>query len=200
MKLCSPFFFSLSGLCQFISRTFASRLPRASHQQGARQKANVLKRGLLFKSPSLFLAASIALLPGQLAAIGMTKLQSGPGPSIVSINGRQLVVCKRSPDGSLAPCAPYVIRGVVWSPASTTTNTSKTDPNNANVRRAEFGSWAAIDIPLIKAMNANTVRMLIDPGLDSNGRAVLDQLYNQGIMVIMTVDDAINDTSRLQQV
>src|SRR5436305_8126138 len=55
----------------------------------------------------------------------------GPGPSMVSIAGHQLVVQKRNLDGSLAPAAPYAIRGVVWSPASKDTTTSTGDRNNA---------------------------------------------------------------------
>jgi len=121
------------------------------------------------------------------------------GPSLVSVNGRQLIVQKRNPNGTLEPPLPYTIKGVNWSPASQNTNTSTTDPNNANVRRPEFGIWASTDIPLMKNMNVNTVRMFIDPGIDANGRAVLDQLYSNGIMVIMTVDDAVNNTARVQQ-
>lgn len=127
------------------------------------------------------------------------SLTSGPGPSVVSVNGRQLILSKRNPDGTLAPPSPYVIRGVDWSPASRNTNTSPTDPNNAAVRRPEFGLWAATDIPLLKNMHTNTVRTLIDPGLDATGTAILDQLYNNGIMVVMTVDDGINDLTRVQQ-
>lgn len=128
------------------------------------------------------------------------RIKTMPGPSIVSVNGRQLIVQKRNPNGTLEPAVPYTIHGVNWSPASQNTNTSTTDPNNANVRRPEFGIWAATDIPLMRNMNVNTVRMLIDPGFDANGRAVLDQLYSNGIMVIMTVDDAVNNMARVQQV
>jgi uncharacterized protein (TIGR03437 family) len=53
---------------------------------------------------------------------------------------------------------------------------------------------------LIKAMNVNTVRLFIDPGPNATGRAVLDQLYSNGIMVIMTVDDGINDMNRVRDV
>ena len=124
----------------------------------------------------------------------------GPGPSEVFVRGRQLIVRKRNQDGTLGPAAPYVMTGVNWSPASRETNTTPFDPNNANVRRPEFGIWAATDIPLMKRMNVNTVRLYIDPGFDNVGRATLDQLYSNGIMVILTVDDAINDQTRAQQV
>jgi Interleukin-like EMT inducer/Bacterial Ig domain/Glycosyl hydrolases family 2, TIM barrel domain len=122
-------------------------------------------------------------------------------PSRVRTSGRQLLVSQPLPDGSLGAEAPYTIRGVLWSPASTTTNTSPGDPNNANVRRPEFGIWAAQDIPLMAAMHVNTVRLVIDPGVDPAlgpiGLSVLDALYQQGIMVIMTVDDGINSLTRI---
>lgn len=124
---------------------------------------------------------------------------SGPGPSEVVVMGRQLVVRKRNQDGTLGTAAPYTVTGVNWSPASRGTNTTPFDPNNADVRRPEFSIWAPTDVPLMKGMNVNTVRLYIDPGFDNVGRAVLDQLYSNGIMVIMTVDDAINNETRAEQ-
>jgi hypothetical protein len=115
------------------------------------------------------------------------------GPSIVSVSGRQLIVSKRNPDGTLATPAPYIIRGVDWSPASQST-TGTTDD-----RRAAFGQWKDTDAPQMSAMNVNTVRTYLDVGTDSTGTAVLDQLYANGIMVMMTVDDGVNDLSRIQQ-
>jgi len=120
---------------------------------------------------------------------------------LVTVSGHRLLVQKRQPDGSLAPATPYTMRGVVWSPASKDATTSPADPNNATVRRPEFAKWSATDVPLMAGMNANTVRLFLDPGFDATlgppGLQVLDQLYARGIMVIMTVDDAINNTSRV---
>src|SRR5205814_5392174 len=98
-------------------------------------------------------------------------LPSALGPSLVSVSGRQLLVRRRNPDGTLAAPAVYVLRGVAWSPAS---------PNTGNTiasRRPEFGIWKNTDIPLLKTMNVNTVYTFFDPGLDANGTAVLDKLY-----------------------
>src|SRR6266545_2191567 len=121
-------------------------------------------------------------------------------PSIVTTSGRQLILQKRKPDGGLQPAAPYIVRGINWSAASRNTDTTKEDPQNANVRRPEFAVWARIDLPLIKRMNANTVRVPIDFGLDANGLNVLDQIYQNGLMAIVTVDDAVNNITRAQQV
>src|SRR5258706_10065879 len=109
--------------------------------------------------------------------------------SSVSVSDRQLIVRKRLGDGSLDAAAPYVIRGVVWSPASNSTSTSPSDPNNVAVRRLELSKWVATDAPLLAAMHVNTVRLVIDPGTDASGTAVLDQLYANGIMVVLTVDE-----------
>lgn len=96
------------------------------------------------------------------------------------------------------------MRGVVWSPASRTTDTFPGDPNNATIRRPEFCRWYARDIPLMKGMNVNTVRMQIDPGLDGEagtcGDAVLDSLYEHGINAIIVADGGVNDLTRVRNV
>jgi hypothetical protein len=124
------------------------------------------------------------------------------GPSLVSVSGRQLLLRRRLPDGRLAPPEPFVMRGVTWSPASRTTATTPSDPQNANRRRPEFGVWYSVDVPLMRAMHVNTVRLFMDPGFDPTlgpiGLEVLDELYRSGIMVVMTVDDGINDLARVQ--
>ncbi len=139
------------------------------------------------------LAFSILALPPATA--------QSPGPSLVSVSGRQLIVRKRNSDGTLAPAAPYAIKGLVWSPASKDTSTTPSDPNNAAVRRPEFARWAATDIPLMAGMNANTARVFLDPGFGAvdgpAGLQILDQMYARGMMVIMTVDDATNNTARI---
>jgi hypothetical protein len=115
------------------------------------------------------------------------------GPSLVSVSGRQLIVQKRNPDGSLQPPVPYVMRGVVWSPAGENTQSDN------EARRAEFANWVAADAPALAAMGVNTVRVYLDPGFSAQALAVLDTLYSNGIMVVMTVDDAVNDVSRATQ-
>jgi len=77
---------------------------------------------LLARLFTLFFIASL-ILYWRLVPADTARLQTGPGPSLVFLNGRQLIVSKRNPDGTLAPFEPYVIKGVNWSPASTTTNT-----------------------------------------------------------------------------
>ncbi len=149
----------------------------------------------------MVLSQSLAFVAAQTIS-GTARLSSSAtvvGPSVVTTSGRQLIVRKRNPDGTLGVAAPYIIRAVNWSPASKTTNTTPQDPNNASVRRAEFANWYLTDIPLLKAMNVNTVRLSLDPGLDSTASAVLDQLYSNGIMAIVTVDNGVNDTNRLTQ-
>ncbi len=129
----------------------------------------------------------------------ITRNISQAGPSLIGVVGRQLLVQQRNVDGSLQPEAPYVIRGVDWSPASRNT------PGGglASVRRPEFGTWYQTDIPLLKAMNVNTVRVFMDLGLLGDagvtvpGLTMLDEFYRNGIMVIMTVDDGNGTASRV---
>jgi len=142
-------------------------------------------------------AAAVATLGlGGLLASAAVAL---PGPSQVWVDGRQLMVRKRQPDGTLMDAAPYAIRGVCWSPASRGTQTTPADPQNAAVRRPEFGAWFQTDIPLLRRMNANTVRLFLDPGFDSTARAVLAELYRHDIMVVLTIDDAVGDTAHVRQ-
>jgi hypothetical protein len=125
-----------------------------------------------------------------------------PGPSLASVNGTQLMIQRRNLDGSLSPSVPYTMRGILWSPASSNTNTSPSDPNNANIRRPEFNKWYKTDVPLIGAMGANTVRLPLDLGFDGTlgpeGWRILSSLYAANIMVVMTVDDAVNDSTRIK--
>ena len=144
---------------------------------------------------SHFLSVAI-LLPFSLASLCCLG-----APSFVTVADTQLMVQKRLSTGELGSSAPYFIRGVCYSPASITTATTTIDPNNVNVRRKEFGKWFMTDIPLLKAINVNTVRLFIDPGfsgqLGTSGLAMLDELWRNDIMVIMTVDDGINDTNHV---
>ena len=122
-------------------------------------------------------------------------------PSLVTVSGTRLMVRKRLATGELGFSAPYFIRGVCYSPASITTATTTIDPDNATIRRQEFGEWFRTDIPLLRAINVNTVRLFIDPGfsgqLGRTGLAMLDEFWRNGIMVIMTVDNGINDTNHI---
>jgi len=149
--------------------------------------------------PTTFGTVGLVIVVLQFTVATLT-VAAPSGPSLVAASGRQLMVQKRNPDGTLASPTPWIMTGVNWSPASTNTMTSTTDPNNANVRRPEFGKWYATDLPLMKSMNVNTVRIPLDLGVDATegpvGLAVLDACYTNGIFVIMTVDNAINDTNR----
>ena len=144
---------------------------------------------------SVFLSFLVPALVWKSNTIVVThaQLNFNHGPSIVTVNGRQLIVSKRNLDGTLSSPHSYIIRGVAWSPATVATT------DNLNSRRAAFSSQSATDASLIAAMNANTVRTYLEPPLDASGLMVLDQLYNKGIMVILTVDEAKNDVPRIQQ-
>ena len=136
------------------------------------------------------LASSISLVLAPLFA------QTIPtSPSVVSIQDSRLVVRKRAPDNTLAPPGTYLVRGVVWSPTASSANAVSAGQDSAVAMRTQFGRKAGLDLPLIKALNANTVRLTIDPGLNADGLAVLDAIYAQGLMAAITVDNGTNDTA-----
>lgn len=116
-------------------------------------------------------------------------------PSLVKIQGRKLIVERRLLDGSLEKGVPFIIKGSCWSPSSIGT------PNNRWERQKEFYKWGEKDITLMRRMNANTVYVFLDFGLDAAALTLLDSLYRNNIYVIMTVDwDGTNDLQRLQAV
>ncbi len=108
-------------------------------------------------------------------------------PSVMTIDGYRLLVEKRLTDNSLDTVRPWVIKGAAWSPASIGMSADKTE------RRDAFQQWYLADIGLLKEMNATTVYTFLDFGTTSEGLAVLDALYKQGIMAIITVDNDGND-------
>ena len=133
------------------------------------------------------------------------------GPSYVYLKGSQLFVTKRQADGSLAETKPYIIKGITWSPE---TKAPDYGPNPANpeenVEYGFFFDWSArvpkghevfvywkdrqfikhylTDIPLMKKMNVNTVRVYSSFGDDPEDYIkILDEFFRNDIMVIMTV-------------
>lgn len=152
----------------------------------------------------LYLLQLVVRSGGRAAPPDFVRIRANAGPSIPTIRGYQLQLARRRLDGTLEAPVPWEMRAVCWSPASRGTITSTGDPNNAAVRRPEFSVWADVDVPLLAAMNVNTVRTFLDFGVPSDpgglavkGWDVLDQLYRRNIFVVMTVDDAIHDTARV---
>jgi hypothetical protein len=129
-------------------------------------------------------AASYAQRVSPAPTTGFT-CPAGPGPSLVEVAGRQLVVRRRQPDGSLGAPAPYRILGVNWAPACRGSGDAD--------RQAQFGVWKDVDIPLIQELGANTVRVHLDFGASTAGCAVLDALHAHGLMAVVTVDRMVAD-------
>lgn len=141
-------------------------------------------------------------------------------PSKVEINGRQLLVSRRLPDGSLDQAKPYVIKGITWAAASIAPTLRENPLNPA--QKIEYGFfydwqgrvpqghdilayWKRIqsfeyykkDIPLIKECNINTIRVYLDFGTDPvKYNEILDECYNNSIMVIMAVANSKEDLDK----
>ena len=102
---------------------------------------------------------------------------------------------KRLPNGTLASAKPYAIKGVAWSPAGIG------NPGDITSRRNAFRQWYVADIQLMKEAGINTVYTFIDMWPDFRGIEVLDNLYKNGIMAIITVDeDGTDNKVILEQV
>ena len=112
-------------------------------------------------------------------------------PADISISGRQLLFRRRQADGSTGPLQYYIVDGFCWSPAGVGT----TGDNSA--RREEFGKWYETDIQLMHDLGCNTVYTFLDLGSGALAQAILDYLYYNGIMAIVTVDLGVGDLSNL---
>jgi hypothetical protein len=116
-------------------------------------------------------------------------------PALVTADHRRLMVQRRMPDGTLTLPSPYMFRGVAWSPASVGTTSDRWN------RLAAFTDWYRLDLQMIRGMNANTVYVFLDFGLGGEAESILDYLYLNGIMAVVTVDwDGTYDVARAQQV
>ncbi len=97
--------------------------------------------------------------------------------------GAQLRVRHRLANGALSEPYYYTIKGSCWSPSSIGT------VSGPFFRRQEFAKWYVADIQLLRTMNANTVYVFLDFGLESVAFRILDNLYKNGIKAIVTVDE-----------
>ena len=100
--------------------------------------------------------------------------------SWVYIDGYRLMVGKRAADGSLPTPTPYKLKGVSWSP------TVIGESNGAGYTKL-YTAHAGLDLPIISGLHANTVKTYDPFEQNAQGLAVLDQLYAQGVMVVMQV-------------
>lgn len=97
------------------------------------------------------------------------------------------MVGKRASDGTLATPTPFKLKGVSWSP------TGIGESNGSGYSKL-YTSHAASDVPLIAGLHANTVKTYDPLERNAQGTAVLDQLYAQGVMVVMQVMASKNTT------
>jgi hypothetical protein len=155
---------------------------------------NLQRSGL--KSPYESASLTVTTNGGnrQVTAMAETLRATVPAlPSLVGVSGTQLMVRRRLPNGTLDLARPYVIKGAAWAPAGIGCTS---DPD---VRRDEFAAWYRTDVRLLKEMHANTAYIFLDPGTTparlQAGLRMLDALYLNGIMVVMTVDQDGSDAT-----
>jgi hypothetical protein len=159
-------------------------------------------------------------LPFYLIIFTQAAVYGGEIPRLSSkvyLQAKQLVVEARKEDGRLDDPRPYVIRGINWSAS---TSAPQYGPSPIEPEKEEqygfFFDWPgrnpqghevfvywlryaalehyASDIPLMKEMNVNTVRVYTDfseePAIYEK---ILDEFYRNGIMLVVTVCAARED-------
>jgi len=161
--------------------------------------------------PQKVYISMLLIIIGICAGIFSEALAATPAkPSVVRIQGRQLMLEKVLADGSLDKARAYLMKGVNWFPATIPPekgpdpaqpsriirygfffNQPGTKTKGEDVlnywSRNEYGKHYATDMPLIQKMNANTVRLYSFGNNPDIYKAVLDKFYDDGIMVIMIV-------------
>ncbi|MCA9646227.1 MAG: hypothetical protein KC492_36300, partial [Myxococcales bacterium] len=101
------------------------------------------------------------------------------GPSIVWVQGRQLLVKHRQPNGDLAGEAAWDMKGISYNPVP--------KGENHDGQGRYFAQLADRDIPLMKAAGINTIKTYDPPEKNATGWEVLDKYYKAGIKVALTV-------------
>jgi|GEM_PF-1601827 len=137
-----------------------------------------------------------------------------PGPSRVFLEDGRLMVQRRLPGGQLDIARSIIIQGVTWMPATVAPDCGPDFSAGAHADSVPYGfffdgSWRLpgpqghelmahwtnqqfsskylIDIPLMKKLGVNTVRIFDNLGTDAAAaKSVLDELYVNDIMVIVT--------------
>lgn len=166
----------------------------------------------LTKSRIAFLVFSVVLICAGI----LTKAAASEKTDVVGVRGTQLILEDK----------PYIIKGVNWSPATRAPDKG-IDPAQPNRvisygfffdmpygrskgyevwdywMKKEYGRHYKTDIRLIKDMGVTTVRIR-NFGTDKNAyKRILDELHDNGIKVIMTLDVAkreIGDLKRLRNI
>jgi hypothetical protein len=116
----------------------------------------------------------------------------GPGKppksnaSWIYVQNYQLMVGARHADGTLPMPTPYKVKGVSWSPIPV-------GQRNTNGYTAYYTQYATQDGALLGELHANTVKTYNALEQTPRGLQILDELYAQGIMVIMTVLPSYSD-------
>lgn len=154
----------------------------------------------------------IVLVFGLSAFFILRNTQPKKGASKVYIKSGVLFLKKRPKNGFFARSVPHIIKGVTWSPASMAPESGSNPLNPSETvpygyffdwpgrnpqghvilnywLKSEFKKRYKTDIALMKELNINTVRVYNDFGDDpAVYNAILDEFYDNGIMVIITLN------------
>jgi hypothetical protein len=114
-----------------------------------------------------------ALLPVLSPMLSVYNIKADSGP--VTVRGRQLYV-----DGQ-----PFQVRGVGYSPTPLGVGMGQAPPNGGDLYSVENSAIYDRDLPLLKAMGANTIRLWAWNN-DANHTDFLNKAYADGMHVIVS--------------
>ncbi len=106
------------------------------------------------------------------------------GPSRVTVSGTRLLLEQRLRNGSLSPARPLKLRGVAYSPV----DPGETIDTRAAARQHLRDSRYQEDFELLQQLGANAIKTYADVGTDGTAIAILNEAYERGLMVAVTLD------------
>ncbi|MBI4341363.1 MAG: Ig-like domain repeat protein, partial [Candidatus Omnitrophica bacterium] len=109
------------------------------------------------------------------------------GPSRVTVSGTQVLVARRQLNGTLSAAQPLKLRGVAYSPVDAGEVVESLQTARQHLRESRY----AEDFALMQELGANAVKTYADPGTDGAAIALLDEAYQRGLMVAITLDPAM---------
>ncbi|MCA9409049.1 MAG: DUF4082 domain-containing protein [Candidatus Omnitrophica bacterium] len=105
-------------------------------------------------------------------------------PSISRIEGTQLLVQPRLPDGQLGTAIPFKLKGMAYSPTDPGEDIQSYESARQHLRD---NPNLIADFQMMQELGINTIRTYVDIGTDDVALDFLDQAYLHGLKVLVNV-------------
>ena len=111
-----------------------------------------------------------------ISAVSALQAAVPASPSVVTVQGRKVILQRRQADASLSPAITFTINGLNWSPVPVGSN-----------NQADWANYYVSDLNIMSKMNVSVVRTYSPLPMNATGLAVLDYCYSHNIYMIMDV-------------